>query len=115
MPSDHVSFLSFYQDLLIDSPIFSRIMDEYGTMDKKEDVDGADEKEKKEVKPAQAGPDPSKSQALMQAEERVIGSVSGQVYLKYFRYAGGVVLIPLLLLVVTLYQGSQGKCCFPEV
>ncbi|KAH8103346.1 multidrug resistance-associated ABC transporter [Cristinia sonorae] len=97
-----------YSDLLVDSPIFSRIMEEYGTMDKAEDADQVKGEKIEDPKAAKEGKDAQKPQAgLMQAEERVIGSVSGDIYLKYFRYAGGVILIPFLVLLVALYQGSQ--------
>lgn len=98
------------QDLLIDSPIFSRIMEEYGTLDKKEaeeaEVTEKDDGKKKE----KGGKDASNPQSgLMQAEERLTGSVANTVYLNYFRYAGGAILIPTLILLLTLYQTSQGK------
>ena len=34
---------------------------------------------------------------LMQAEERITGSIDGEVYIQYFKYANGAVLLPLLL------------------
>ena len=45
----------------------------------------------------------------MQAEERLTGAVAGTVYTKYFTYAGGVILIPMLLLLLLAYQGAQGE------
>ncbi|TCD67438.1 hypothetical protein EIP91_012410 [Steccherinum ochraceum] len=96
-----------FKDLMVDSPIFSHIMEEYGTLDKKEEAEEEDVDEKvKDLKAVEAK-DPLKAQGLMQAEERVTGSVSGDIYKKYFRFAGGLMMIPLLLLIVTLSQGAS--------
>ncbi|KAI0071668.1 multidrug resistance-associated ABC transporter [Panus rudis PR-1116 ss-1] len=95
-----------YNDLMNNSFLFSRIMEEYGSLEKEKDT-GNPEKTK-ELTTALDSKDMKKSQqTLMQEEERLTGSVSGTVYTKYIQYAGGLFLIPVILLLVTLYQGAQ--------
>lgn len=90
-----------------DSRLFSHVMEEYGTRDKEEEepeakVDGA-------AKETEAKKDKTdKKDGLMQAEERLTGSVTGSVYKRYFRFAGGLIKIPIILLLLTGYQGAQG-------
>ena len=88
-----------------DNGLFSRIIEEYGSQEK------ADEKDEIEVETtkvtATSGAQIKKAQAaLMQAEERLTGSVSSSVYYRYFAFAGGIVLLPGLLLLLAAYQGS---------
>ncbi|KAF9581339.1 hypothetical protein BGW38_001686 [Lunasporangiospora selenospora] len=49
----------------------------------------------------------SKPKGLMSQEERSMGSVDGKIYMGYVRAAGGVYLIPLLLLLLTLAQVTK--------
>ncbi|KAH8103355.1 multidrug resistance-associated ABC transporter [Cristinia sonorae] len=97
-----------YQDLLLNSEIFSRVMEEYGTSDPKEATGKSGDTVKGEGRGT--GNDAKESQkpqtALMQEEERVVGAVSGRVYSKYLEYAGGIILLPILLLFLALYQGA---------
>lgn len=89
-----------------DSVIFSRVMEEYGTQeDKEENVEDTKEAEKvaKEAKEGSGTRD-----ELMQEEERLTGSVDGSVYAKYLRAAGGLFYFPLILLLLVGYQGAAG-------
>lgn len=93
-----------------DSTIFSSLMEEYGTLDAQagEKALGArgntriannlDEKARKEVEAA-----------LMQAEERNTGAVSWGVYKKYLRFAGGLIWAPIILSLLVLNEGAQGR------
>ena len=86
------------------SVIFSRVMEEYGSQE--HDKDNDDEKLKdKEVEEVENKI--GKKGGLIQAEERLTGSVSSQVYVKYLRYAGGVFWAPVIALMLTGYQGAQ--------
>lgn len=91
-----------------DSVLFSRVMEEYGTHEKEAEEEEEDEKKDvgkaKDAVKAKAG----KKEGLMQAEERVTGAVSGSIYLKYFQYAGGIIKLPIILLLLTGYQGASG-------
>ena len=89
---------------MADSVIFSHVMEEYGSQDKDEEDEKEDKEEKTEDDTKKAG----KKAGLMQAEERMTGSVSTMVYVKYLRYAGGVIWAPIIVLMLIGYQGSQG-------
>ncbi|KAI0795014.1 multidrug resistance-associated ABC transporter [Abortiporus biennis] len=96
-----------YQDLMSDSVVFSRIIQEYGSVDKEEE-----EKEEEEIKDEQKAVvntvDTKKSQpGLMQAEERLTGSVAFSVYSKYLKHAGSLVWAPVIIMFLTLSQGAQ--------
>ncbi|CAL1711021.1 unnamed protein product [Somion occarium] len=98
-----------FQDLMDDNGMFARLMDEYGSLEKeKAGSEDVKERKGKALSGALEPKDAKKAQAaLMQQEERMTGSVAGMVYVKYFRYAGGVLLLPWLLLLLTAYQGSM--------
>lgn len=93
------------QELMHNSVLFSRVMDEYGNLEKEK----AEKEQKKEQEKAIDGPKKEgKKAGLIQEEERVTGSVAGKIYAKYFRFAGGLAQIPIMLLLLTGYQGSSG-------
>ena len=87
------------------SVLFSRVMEEYGNLEKEKEEE---EKTKDEEKIGDGKKKAGKKVGLMQEEERLTGSVAGSVYTKYFRFAGGVVRMPIILVLLTLYQGSNG-------
>ena len=99
---------------------FSRLMEEYGSLEKQEEDGAAAEAKKKKAADAKelaasASPDRplvKTTQALMQEEERLTGAVSWSVYTKYFNYAGGLLMFPLVLLWITLAQDAQGAYRF---
>ncbi|KAG6830985.1 hypothetical protein H0H92_013457 [Tricholoma furcatifolium] len=99
-----------YDDLIGDSLIFSRLMEEYGSL-------SCDSKEAAAEKPGRTdtaefdngGQGGKKSDgALMQAEERNTGSVAWKVYGGYLHFAGGVIWAPIIVFLLVLSQGSQG-------
>lgn len=89
-----------------DSVFFSRVMEEYGTREKEE----AQEVEEgvEDVKATDVKKKVAKKDGLMQAEERLTGSVTGSVYKRYFQFAGGLFRLPVILLLLTGYQGASG-------
>ncbi|TFK50066.1 multidrug resistance-associated ABC transporter [Heliocybe sulcata] len=97
-----------FKDLMEDSILFSRIMDEYGSLEKEEE--GAEDKPGKEdiYEKSAVKAEASKQQAtLMQAEERVTGAVTATTYKKYLRYAGGLFWAPFILIMLALMQGAS--------
>ncbi|KAK7682820.1 hypothetical protein QCA50_014204 [Cerrena zonata] len=98
-----------YRELMNDNGLFSRIIDEYGSQEKVEEKSEA-EITVTEGKLAAGVPENSEAKkvqaALMQAEERLTGSVASGVYLRYFRYAGGAVLLPSVIALLAAYQGA---------
>lgn len=80
-------------------------MDEYGNLEK-EKADKEQIKEQEKV--IDGAKKEGKKAGLIQEEERVTGSVAGKIYAKYFRFAGGVIQIPVMLLLLAGYQGSSG-------
>ena len=98
---------------------FSRLMEEYGSLERQDEVDAAIDAKKEEDTNEPAGSTPSDrpftqaTQALMQEEERYTGAVSWSVYMRYFNYAGGFLVFPLVLLWIALVQGAQGACSTP--
>ena len=112
-PPDHLDYIANLglQDLMADSVLFSHVMEEYGTQDKDKDEDVEEKDGEKEEEKAADGvkSKDSKEAHLMQAEERLTGSVSNSVYAKYFRYAGGLIWALIIVTMLVLYQGSSGK------
>ncbi|KAH9919495.1 multidrug resistance-associated ABC transporter [Epithele typhae] len=103
-----------YADLMANGPAFSRLMEEYGSLDRQDDDVVAATKKKRaaaDAKAAEAGLDakvPVKAtQGLMQEEERMTGAVDWSVYMRYFRFCGGVMVFPLVLMWIVLAQGAQ--------
>lgn len=89
-----------------ESVLFSHVMEEYGTHEKDENAvseekEGGEDKDVTKVK--------DKKDKLMQDEERLTGAVSGSVYLEYFRFAGGIFKLPVILLLIAGFQGSFGE------
>ena len=94
---------------MADSVLFSRVMEEYGSQEKEKE-DKEDEKPK-EKSGSESNSKLGKKGGLMQAEERVTGSVSSTIYVKYLRYAGGLIWAPIILFMLAGFQGSQGAWC----
>lgn len=94
-----------YQDLMGDSVLFSRVMEEYGTQEKEKEEKVEDTKVAE--KAADAAIDKGAKKGLMQEEERLTGSVSANVYARYLRSAGGLYHLPLILVLLAGYQGSS--------
>ncbi|KAF5360296.1 hypothetical protein D9758_009166 [Tetrapyrgos nigripes] len=96
-----------FQELMEHSKLFSRLMEEYGSLEQEK------EKEMKEGKPGEFKVSDDKKEkekkaaALMQEEERNTGAVSWSTYKKYLQYAGGVTWGPFIIFILTLAQVSQ--------
>ena len=93
-----------------DSHTLSRMIEEYGNMQRKEEKAEATVVERIDESAALGGHKESDEDrpALMQEEERLTGAVSWKTYGVYFRYAGGLSWAPLILLLTGLMQGAQG-------
>lgn len=95
-----------YNDLMENSVVFSRLMEEHGNLEKEDnnDVQRVEAlmstvlREDKKDGPADV---------LMQAEERNIGAVTWSTYITYFRYAGGIIWVPIIIFCLVSYQGAQ--------
>ncbi|KZT29932.1 multidrug resistance-associated ABC transporter [Neolentinus lepideus HHB14362 ss-1] len=99
-----------FNDLMEDSILFSRIMDEYGSLEKEDEEEKAEGKPgKKDVyeKSAIKAESGQAQAALMQVEERVTGAVTMTTYKKYLRYAGGLYWAPFIFTMLTLMQGAS--------
>ncbi|KAI0718208.1 multidrug resistance-associated ABC transporter [Cerioporus squamosus] len=102
-----------YDELIQSSQMFARLIDEYGSQDKQEepDVNDLQKPDAKQEDSKAAVPEAAQNldgaQDLMQAEERLTGSVSWSVYAKYFRFAGGFLGFAVLVLFVVLSQSAQ--------
>ncbi|KAJ7163116.1 multidrug resistance-associated ABC transporter [Mycena filopes] len=96
-----------YETLRREGVVFSRLMEDYGNLEEEKQAVVADDKaaiivdnkEKVDAKKGQA--------ALMQTEERMTGAVTFETYGKYFKFAGGLVWAPIILLLLTLTQAAQ--------
>ncbi|TEB30865.1 multidrug resistance-associated ABC transporter [Coprinellus micaceus] len=117
-----------YDDLMANSEIFSKLVEEYGNSDSDIESEHAvpdirapgspklmrtksapgkhveDDKESVE-EDLKMGPDTNNG-ALMQDEERVTGAVTWRIYKSYMRYAGGLYWGPWILLLLVLAQGA---------
>ena len=99
-----------YPDLMKDSVVFARLMDEYGNLKQEKEKLGSKGSEGAEAGAEKDSVDLKKEGGeLMSAEERATGAVSWDIYTKYLRYAGGLFWAPTILLLLTLAQGAQGK------
>ncbi|KZP09468.1 multidrug resistance-associated ABC transporter [Athelia psychrophila] len=93
-----------YAELMNNSVVFSRLMEEYGNLEQEKETGP---KAAKEVA-SETAVDPKKAETdLMTTEERETGAVSWSVYTKYLRFAGGLFWAPLILLLLTLSQVAQ--------
>ncbi|XP_006459320.1 hypothetical protein AGABI2DRAFT_66472, partial [Agaricus bisporus var. bisporus H97] len=91
-----------YAEVMGHGKEFSRLINEF--------VSGAPNQEKSEekaggvVKETEPNKRNSSGRALMQTEERSVGSVSGEVYKLYLKAASGGIIVPLLVLGMCLSQ-----------
>ncbi|CAA7270432.1 unnamed protein product [Cyclocybe aegerita] len=109
-----------YNDLVNDSVVFSRLMEEYGSAESEVDPEGPDQPDigSKSERGGKAkgaafddvteeGTTKKPGAGLMQIEERNTGAVSWTTYAKYLRYAGGVIWAPFILTLLVLTQIAQ--------
>lgn len=102
------------QDLLLKSPSFTRLMEEYGHMEDKELETGGAGHVKRVDGLSQVANDAgqeSKAIAQMQVEERQTGTVSWGIYGKYLDYAGGLFWAPVFIVILAATQAAQGVFC----
>ena len=100
------------KELLRGSATFAQMIEEYGNIEReKQKAEAAVvEKTVDESTALGASKETDKEQpGLMQEEERFTGSVTWKTYGTYFRYAGGLFWILVILLLTGLMQGAQGS------
>ena len=100
----------FRQALVKDSVVFSHLVDEYGSHEKVEGKVVRRNSRKGSIHPddADSSNEMKFDATLIQAEERVTGSVSWTTYVKYFRFAGSVFWVPIIIALVLLSQTASG-------
>ncbi|KAK0199743.1 multidrug resistance-associated ABC transporter [Desarmillaria ectypa] len=96
-----------FANLMDNSVIFSRIMEEYGTTEIEEDTPELEKIDAIDIKTEKANTMKDKKGVLMQTEERYTGSVAWTTYRDYLRFAGGIIWAPILLSLLVLNQCSQ--------
>lgn len=110
---DSTSINLVVQDLMRSSVFFARIMDEYGSLEKEKAKEIRDSRpDIKQVTNAKSSGNKKGAMTLMQAEERITGSVALSTYAKYLRFGGGIVWGPIILVLLILSQGAQGLSLF---
>ncbi|RXW15854.1 hypothetical protein EST38_g10001 [Candolleomyces aberdarensis] len=117
-----------YDDLMANSAVFSKLIEEYGNADSDDEEEGQDILDKEAaVKPRKSrklskdgkeldlsdeesnedGPKkPRDEAALMQAEERNTGAVTWSIYKSYLKFAGGLYWGPWILMLLVLTQAA---------
>jgi hypothetical protein len=98
------------QHLMANGVMFSRLMEDYGSLDK-EDPKAAKVKAEKAAVVAEDHGDAGtkKVQAtLMQIEERNVGAVEWETYRQYLKFAGGMRWGPIIVVLLVLAQAAQG-------
>lgn len=94
-----------YADLVSLGGTLTRFVQEYGNKDETEEkAESSKEDVVTDVKKQKAS---VAGAALMQAEERATGAVSGAVYAAYIKAGRGNVVVPLLMLCLVLMQGAS--------
>ncbi|CAG8600207.1 14336_t:CDS:10, partial [Dentiscutata heterogama] len=96
-----------YEELMNANKSFAKLILEYG--ESKDEMTTINiETDEPTEKKFFASPIPSaSSQGLMSLEERTTGAVADKIYIAYIRAAGGLVLIPLILFLLVMMQGSN--------
>ena len=96
-----------YDELVTRGGAFARLIEEYGGKEeeKKEEQDIGEEDAIEETEEKQEKEPQAKPQALMQVEERAVGSVAWTVYAQYAKAGGGLWVIPAIILSVLCCNG----------
>jgi ATP-binding cassette, subfamily C (CFTR/MRP), member 1 len=99
------------QTLMKSSVAFAHLIDEYGSHENVDRKATRKNTRKPTMHPNAADkPDAMKlGSALIQSEERLTGSVPWVTYIKYFRFAGTVLWIPAIIILVLLSQAASGE------
>ncbi|KAG6916304.1 hypothetical protein DXG01_007461 [Tephrocybe rancida] len=105
---DHgvISEQGTYQELITNSSVFSKLMEEYGSMERQKGGSLGRQGEPLAVDSKQSV-DKEVEAALMQEEERNTGAVTWDVYKKYMLFAGGVFWAPIIILLLVINESSQ--------
>lgn len=92
---------------------FARVLEEFGSQGNELGVPGQASWKLTQASEgkSQGGPLDSPSQ-LMQDEERVTGAVTWETYSKYFRYGGGILWVPLIVILLIVDQCLFGESPF---
>lgn len=99
--------LTFHQDLVQHSTFFSRLLEEYGSHDEQDTAHCVEERYEVAAENEEVPQKPDTT--LMQAEERVTGSVATSMYTRYLRHAGGIFWGLVICMLLLLVQGAQGQ------
>jgi ATP-binding cassette, subfamily C (CFTR/MRP), member 1 len=103
-----LSDIILVQTLMESSVDFAHLIDEYGSH---ETIDKVTRKNtRKPTMHPKAAKRQNTLKPLIQSEERTTGSVPWVAYIKYFRFAGSVLWIPAIIILVLLSQTASGKC-----
>ncbi|KAJ3517101.1 hypothetical protein NLJ89_g715 [Agrocybe chaxingu] len=93
-----------YSDLTANSPVFSRLIEDYGKTDtssRSSTTTGG------QVGQGKTGDASDVDDTLMQLEERLTGAVSWKVYTNYLRKAGGLAWAPIILSLLIINEAAQ--------
>ncbi|TFK23810.1 ATP-dependent bile acid permease [Coprinopsis marcescibilis] len=107
-----------YVDLMANSTVFSRLVEDYGNAesDGEDEAGDADKHTRRDVAKKDGLEAPSEAEAkvgkksnaaLIQEEERNMGAITGSIYSSYLKAAGGVSWGPWLLILLTLTQAAS--------
>lgn len=103
-----------YESLRKDGNLFSRLMEEYGSIEEANKEQGKAAKvETKQDEATTTAATPIIKKGLMQDEERNVGGVSWSTYNRYLKYAGGIIWGPVIVLLIALSQGAAGTMTLP--
>ncbi|KAJ7800822.1 P-loop containing nucleoside triphosphate hydrolase protein [Mycena olivaceomarginata] len=106
--TDYIHEQGTYETLMKEGVVFSKLIEEYGSLDAQEAASAGKGEKAAIVADDQAEIDAKKGRAaLMQTEERNTGAVTFETYGKYLKHAGGLFWGPIILLLLTLSQASQ--------
>ncbi|RIB12613.1 P-loop containing nucleoside triphosphate hydrolase protein [Gigaspora rosea] len=95
-----------YEELMKDGKIFSKLIAEYGEAKSDEEVK-KDKELKLDEKENKTDHKIILSKELMSKEEQYTGTVNNKIYLAYFKNAGGFLLIPTIILLLIMTQGTN--------
>lgn len=101
----------YFQHLMKDSIVFSHLMDEYGNLEHEKQTAGSKEIEGHALARQNKLGDKGVSAALMQTEERNTGAVTWEIYSKYLGFAGGLLWVPAIIMLLVFVQATQGANC----
>jgi len=100
------------QNLIRDSVVFTRLIEEYGNLKQEEPGDGRKGKKEDVSSDDADNLDKKGDTTLMQTEERLTGAVSWSTYARYLRFAGTITWAPIILILLTLAQSASGQLLF---